>query len=106
MLERAAMLSSQRISGYVSQKMGTFLGLDEVSVEGNLFKFDKTWGPQLLASKKISERVSLTYKTTVGHMNDQSIKLNYRLTRKFSLEGQTDRQGRSGLDLIYGLRFK
>ncbi len=106
LLERAAMLSSQRISGYVSQRMGTFLGLDEVSVEGNLFKFDKSWGPQLLASKKLSEKMSLTYKTTVGHMNDQSIKLNYKLTRKFSLEGQTDRQGRSGLDLIYGLRFK
>jgi len=106
LLERASMLSSQRISGYVSQRVGTFLGLDQVSVEGNLFKFDKSWGPQLLASKKISDRMSLTYKTTVGHMNDQSFKLNYLLNRRFSLEGQTDRQGRSGLDLIYGLRFK
>jgi autotransporter translocation and assembly factor TamB len=106
LMERAAMFSSQKISGYVSQRVGTYLGLDQVSVEGNLFKFDKSWGPQLLASKKLSNRVQLTYKTTVGHMNDQSIKLNYMLTRRFSLEGQTDRQGRSSLDFIYGLRFK
>ncbi len=106
LIERAQVLSSQKVSGFVSRKVETFLGLDQVSVEGNLFSFNKSWGPQLLASKKISDRVEMTYTTTVGYMNEQSIRLDYRLSRRFLLMGQTDRRGRSGLDLKYRLRFK
>ncbi|MBN1211990.1 MAG: translocation/assembly module TamB domain-containing protein [candidate division Zixibacteria bacterium] len=106
LIERAQVLSSKKVSGYVSRKVGTLFGLDQVSVEGNLFRFDKTWGPQLLASKKLSNRVEMTYTTTVGHINDQSIRLDYQLSRRFLLMGQTDRQGNSGLDLKFRLRFK
>lgn len=98
--------SSQRISGFASQKIGTLLNLEDMSVEGNLFDFGKSWGPQLLASKKISERATLTFTSTVGHINDQSIRLDYKLTDNVSLEGQTDQKGRSGIDLKYQLKFK
>ena len=104
--ERAELYSSQRISSYATRKVGTFLGLEEMSIEGNLFTFGRSWGPQLLASKKISDRVALSYKTTVGHINDQSIRLNYQLSKYFSLQGQTDQKGRSAIDLLYGIKFK
>jgi len=104
--ERLTEYSSQRISSFTSAKVGTLLGLEEMSLEGNLFNFGKTWGPQLLASKKLSERMSVTYSTTVGHMNDQNVRLDYKLNEKFSLEGQTDQRGRAGMDLKYKLKFK
>jgi len=50
--------------------------------------------------------MSVTYSTAVGHMNEQKVKLDYKLNDKFSLEGQTDQRGRSGLDLKYKLKFK
>ncbi len=106
LLERAKALSSQRISGYAERKLGNMLGLKQISIEGNLFKFDKSWGPQLFASKKISDRVEVRYTTTVGHMNDQSIRLEYLLTNRFSVEGETDQQGQAGLDLKYKIKFK
>jgi autotransporter translocation and assembly factor TamB len=105
-VERAGALSSQKISGYVTRKVGTFLGLDQVTVEGNLFRFNRSWGPQLLASKRISDRVELTYSTTVGYINDQSIRLDYLLSRHFSVEGQTDQRGQSSMNLKYRLRFR
>ena len=104
--ERLTEYSSQRISSYTSEKVGTLLGLEEMSIEGNLFSFGKSWGPQLVASKKLTERMSVTYSTAVGHMNEQKVKLDYKLNDKFSLEGQTDQRGRSGLDLKYKLKFK
>ncbi len=104
--ERAEMLTSERISSYISRKAGSFLGLDEMTVEGNIFRSDRNGGPQLLASKMISKRARLTYTTTVGHLNDQSIRLDYYLSRRFSLMGQTDRIGRSSIDLKYGVRFR
>ncbi|KPK90984.1 hypothetical protein AMJ80_07770, partial [bacterium SM23_31] len=44
--ERAEQLSSQRISGYATRRVGSFFNLDEMSIEGNLFNFGQSWGPQ------------------------------------------------------------
>jgi len=104
--DRAVLLSSQRLSGYAARRIGTLFGLEEVSIEGNLFRFGKSWGPQLLASKKITDRMEVTYTSTIGNLNEQSVRLDYRLSRVFSLEGQTDQKGRAGLDLKYRIRFK
>ena len=104
--ERASALSSQKISGYFSRKVGNLLGLEEISVEGNLFNVGKSSGPQLIASEKISNRMDITYSTAVGHLNEQRIRLNYRLNKYFSLESETDQKGRAGIDLKYRLRFK
>ena len=106
LLERAQSLSSQKITGYTSRKVGSLLGLDQFTIEGNLFSRDQTSGPQLLASKKISPRVELTYTTTVGHSNENSFRLDYRLSKHFFLEGQTDQQGRAGMNLKYRLRSR
>ncbi len=106
LIERAQSLSSQKITGYTSRKVGNLLGLERLTIEGNLFRFDQSWGPQLLASKKLSRRMELTYITTVGHSNENSFRLDYRLSKHFSLEGETDQQGRAGMNLKYRLRSK
>ncbi|MFH0883408.1 MAG: translocation/assembly module TamB domain-containing protein [bacterium] len=104
--QRAENLSSQRISGYVSNRVGSMFGLEEMSIEGNLFNFGDNWGPQLLASKQLSNRVRVTYSTRVGHLNEQGIRLDYQLTNKWSIESQADQQGGTGVDLKYRVRFK
>jgi autotransporter translocation and assembly factor TamB len=104
--DRASKLTSDRVSGFISDKVGSVFGFDEFTVEGNLFKFDDSWGPRLVASRRISRRVELTYSTTVGHLNDQGVRLGYQLTPRISIQGETNQAGRSGIDLRYGLRFK
>jgi autotransporter translocation and assembly factor TamB len=104
--ERASELSGRQISGYAARKVGGLLGLDEITIEGNLFRFGKTWGPQLLASKKLNSRMELSYTTTAGSSNEQNIRLDYKLSNHFSIEGETDQKGQSGIDLKYRLKFK
>lgn len=104
--DRASQLSSRQVSGFTSRRVGNLLGLEEMSIEGNLFNFGKSWGPQLLASKKITDRMEMSYTTRVGHANEQSIRLDYRLSKILSLEGTTDQQGRSGIDLKLRWRFR
>ncbi len=98
--------SSQKISAFASQKVGSLFGLESMSIEGNLFNFGKSWGPELVASKQLSERMTVTYTSTVGHLNEQRVRLNYQLSDKLSVVGQTDQQGRAGLDFQYQLKFK
>ena len=104
--DRATMLTSQRVSGYISRRAGSFFGFDEFNIQGNLFNFNDTWGPQLVASKKLTGKIKLTYSTTVGHLNDQTVRLGYSLTPRWSLQGETDNQGRAGFDIKYGITFK
>lgn len=106
LMDRAKALTSERVGGYVSRNVEDLFQLDQVTIEGNLFDFGSSWGPQLLASKRISDRTTVTYKTNVGHLNERSILLDYRLTRGFSLSGETDQYGRSGIDLKYTIRLK
>ncbi|MBN2070468.1 MAG: translocation/assembly module TamB domain-containing protein [Candidatus Krumholzibacteriota bacterium] len=106
LLERAQELSSKRMTGYISRNIGGMLGLDQVTIDGNLFRFDNSWGPELLASKKLTGKAEVTYRTNIGHLNEQSIRLDYHFTGRLSLQGETDQLGRSGLDFKYRLHFK
>ena len=81
-------------------------GFDDFTIQGNLFKNENSPGPQVIASKHLTKKVKLTYSTTVGHLNDQKIRLGYRLTPKLSFQGETDQLGNSGIDFKYGLSFK
>jgi|GEM_PF-5415948 len=103
---RIGELSSQRISGYAARQLGDLLRLDNITIQGNLFQFGSSWGPQLLASKKISGRMSIGYTATLGDMNEQQLRLDYRLAPHISIEGQTDRKGNSGLDLKFWWKFR
>jgi len=104
--ERAEMLSSRKISNYVSRRLGNIFGLEDISIEGNLFNIGRSSGPQIFASEKITNKMSINYTTAVGHSNEQSIRLDYRLSKYFSFEGQTDQRGQSGIDAKYRIKFK
>lgn len=103
--ERAGQLTSKKISSYTTRKIGSSIGLSSMSIEGNLFRFDKSWGPQLLASRKITDKMSISYRTTVGNANDQEIRLDYKLAKRISIQGQTNQKGESGVDLKYKVSF-
>lgn len=106
LLERAGLLGAEQLSRYFSQAFGSSLGLQSISVQSNLFQFNRNWGPALVVTKKLSNRLELTFNTTVGRLNNQSVTLDYLLTRHISLQGQTDRQGEANIDLNYGLKFR
>ncbi|MCF7921849.1 MAG: translocation/assembly module TamB domain-containing protein [Candidatus Marinimicrobia bacterium] len=104
--DRLSDYSSQKISAYTADRIGTFMNLDNISIEGDLFNFGSSWGPELVASKKVGEKTTLTYSTSVGQATTQNVKLEYELIEGVSIEGQTDQKGRSGLDLKFGWKFK
>lgn len=105
-VRRAEELASRQVSGYFGRKVGDLLGLDQVSVEGNLLDRQDAPGPRLRASKRISRRAEIEYSTTVGYLNDQSFRLNYQLSSRFALEGQTDQRGRSSANIKYRVLFR
>lgn len=105
MLNRFQEITSQRLAGITEQKLSRTLALENVSIEGNLFQLDKSWGPRLTATKKLSDRINITYSTVVGHANEQQIKLGYQLSKYLSIIGNTGQTGQAGLDLKFHFKF-
>ncbi len=104
--ERLGQISSSQVTGFASRKIGNVFNLKDMSIQGNLFRFGESWGPRLVASKAITDRMNITYSTRVGHSNDQSIHLDYRITPNLSIDSQTDQKGKAGIDLKFQWKFK
>ncbi len=99
--DRAVMYSGQRLTRMASSKLTMWSGLDQITVNGNLLAIGKTWSPRVLASKKINDRLQIIYSTEIGHANEQSIRLDYKLNKKWSIEGQANQKNQAGLDIKY-----
>ncbi len=103
---RVEAFSSQRITRYLSTQVGNLLGLDQVMIEGNIFRFNQGGGPQLVAKKTFLNRFEVTYSTTVGHINDQGIRLDYNFSKHWAIQGESNQKGETGIDLKYQIKFK
>ncbi len=103
--DRLERYSSKRITGFVSRQAETYFGLKEVQIEGNVFNAFNSGSSRLSATKQIGNRLEMTYFTTIGHINDQGIRLNYKLIDHFSIEGEADQTGKSGVDFKYRIKF-
>ncbi len=101
---RIESLSTYKLSGYVGHKVGNLLGLQQLTIEGNLFNTSQA--PVLVASKTISDRVTITYRTGFGQVNDRSVQLNYQISKHFAVEGETDQTGNTNFDFTYRIKFK
>ena len=104
--DRLEQISSGALSNYVALGVAGAIGLDKLSLEGNIFNFGNSAGPTLKASEKISKRLEITYTTNVGQLNRQGVSLDYSFSKKFSVEGYTDQIGKSGIDLKMKIKFK
>ena len=106
LLERAKNITSRTIANMAEKQVGNLLSLDDIAIEGDLFNLQSENKPKVIASKKITKELDLTYSTVVGYANDQLIKLGYKLSKRFSLEGEADQQGKTGIDLKFKYKFK
>lgn len=101
LLGRAAEIAGQRLIGYV----GSRLGLERLTLRGNLLAAG-LGNIQLIAAKRFGNRMEVIYAADIGEFGRGEIRIAYRLTSKFSLEGDTDQEGRAGVDIKYGVQFE
>ncbi|MCF7803650.1 MAG: translocation/assembly module TamB domain-containing protein [Candidatus Marinimicrobia bacterium] len=106
LVRQAEQFSSKRIASAVEYRVGRLLDLDKVAIEGNLFNMSGAHSPTFTAQKDLSKRLTLTYSTSIGHSNEQGIRLNYQLSPTWYLVTETNQQEEYGVDLKYRIKFK
>jgi autotransporter translocation and assembly factor TamB len=105
--ERAEMIASQQISQFATRELGGAMGLDSVTVTGNIFDIGgEGAGPELILAQKVSDEVTVTYRTNVGHLNEQRVSVDWQIDDHWLVEGTTTRNGESALSITYALRFR
>jgi translocation and assembly module TamB len=105
--QRAEVLASQQISGYLGRQIEGMLGLERVTIDGNLFNFgEKGQGPRVTAAQQLSDDIQLIYTTSMTNLNDLGFRILYDVSNNISLRGETSSQGRTGFDVLYRLRFR
>jgi autotransporter translocation and assembly factor TamB len=104
--ERAEVIASRQISQYASRELGETLGLDSVTVTGNIFDVKGGSGPEVIIAQEVMKDVTVTYRTNVGHLNEQRVSIDWELSNHWLLEGTTTRNGESALSITYALRFR
>ncbi len=104
--ERAGRITTGQISSYLSEKVSRSTGLDRINIKGNIFNTGGGNGPVLEAVKKINPKTEITYSSNIGNFSRNKIIINYMISNRISLEGETDQSGNNGLDLKYRVEFE
>ncbi len=107
MSQRALSLGARGISQYLSNELSGLLTLDELQVEpGPTPGGGLGGGTRVTATERLFDRLEVTYSTTVGQVNERRVRLEYEISRYFSLEGRTDERGRSAGFIKYQTKFR
>ncbi len=105
--DRAGVLTgmglTDQITKYYNKWLGDFLQIDRIGVGGNIFNPRET---RFEVSKSFAGRVEVSYSTKVDEIDKQILKAKLKLIRYLYLEGKTDQDIESGIDLIFHYKFK
>jgi hypothetical protein len=94
MQNRAGTILGRQFFGFASRKAEEYLGLEDVTVDGKIFKGTST----VTASKSLGERVKVTYSGNIGDKTDQRAIVSWKLLPFLFLEGEATTDGTIGVD--------
>ena len=96
-----------KLQDVVEERMRTITGLDRFQIDSYVSKKTGAVEPRVTVSKRLlSDRFFVTYASSVGSTEEQIIKLEYFLSRNFSLVGMRDERGIVGGDIRFRFEFR
>ncbi len=94
--------NSHHFTESAERRVGRMLSFNRVEIEGTVFSFDSRY----VADKRLTERLKLSLRGTVGGTTEQILSFDYRLGKNTYLTNETNQYGETGIDLRYVFRFK
>ncbi len=98
--DRLKSFAAQQLAGFGARKLEQLGIFDRIDIS-DLFNSNSDQGSRVSVTKRISNRLVLSYETLVGKLSERKVTAHYRLTPHIYLEGQTNGETESGLDLIF-----
>ncbi|MBM4140220.1 MAG: hypothetical protein FJ242_01805 [Nitrospira sp.] len=96
-----------KIQDVLEERLRTITGLDRFQVDPYISKTTGTIGPMVTVSKRlVSDRLLVTYTSSLASTEEQILKLEYLLDKNISLIGIRDEKGSVGGDIKFRFEFK
>jgi len=103
----AASFLTGKLQETLEERLRNITGFDRIQVEPYVSEITGTIGPKVTVSKRLlSDRVYVTYTTSLGNAPEQSLRLEFFLSDNIALVGERDELGTLGADIRFRVEFK
>ncbi len=99
-------LLGQAMSAGVSSRLNRFFGVSRVKIDPQLTGLDSTPQARLTIEQQISRDITLTYVTNLTGALQQLVRLQWDVSRNWSVTATRDENGVIGADILVRRRFK
>ncbi len=98
--DRLRVFATQQLTGFGARRLEQLLGLDRIDITGDILGGEDA-GARVSITKRLSNRLMVTYETPFENIVEGKMTAHYRLTPNIYLEGQATTHGDNGIDLIF-----
>jgi translocation and assembly module TamB len=94
------------VSAGINGRLQRFFGISRVRLDPQLTGIDNVPQARLTLEQQVSRDVTLTYITNLNRTQQQIVRIDWDISRQWSVVAVRDENGVFGLDLFYRKRFK
>lgn len=98
-------LLGQALATPVSSRLQRFFGVSRLKIDPQLTGVDNTPETYVTIEQQISREITLTYVTNLARTQQQIVRIEWNLSRDWSVNAVRDSNGVFGIDFVYRRRF-
>lgn len=98
-------LLGQALATPVSSRLQRFFGVSRIKIDPQLTGVDNTPETYVTIEQQVSREITLTYVTNLARTQQQIVRIEWNLSRDWSVNAVRDSNGVFGIDFVYRRRF-
>uniref|UniRef100_Q02B21 Translocation and assembly module TamB C-terminal domain-containing protein n=1 Tax=Solibacter usitatus (strain Ellin6076) TaxID=234267 RepID=Q02B21_SOLUE len=102
----ASALLGSAIASPVAGRLQRFFGVSKLRIDPTISGVENSPQARLTLEQQVTPSVTFTYITNVTSSNPQIIRVEWAMSRQFSVVALREENGLFGLDFVYKVRFK
>jgi translocation and assembly module TamB len=99
-------LIGQAISTPISNRLQRFFGVSRLKIDPHLTGTEITAQARLTVEQQISRDITLTYVTNLSETKEQMVRVEWDMSRQWSVVAVRDENGVFGIDFLYKKRLR
>lgn len=102
----ASTLVGQALQSQVAGRLQRFFGVSRIKIDPKLTGVENNPQAQLTLEQQISKDITFTYITNLAKSQQQAVRVEWNVTREWSILAVRDENGLFGVDVLYRKQFK
>jgi translocation and assembly module TamB len=102
----ASTLVGQALDAAVTSRVQRFFGVSRIKIDPRLTGMASRPGAQLTLEQQISREITFTYVTSLAQEQQQLVRIEWNVSRRWSLLAVRDENGLFGVEVLFRRQFK